>query len=166
MAEQILLDQNAAIIKKLFVLRFVKDTLILASLSFYEAVMAKIMPWIITASKICENNALEKRIELMGKLLRGENEMMNSDSTVCKTILQLVEEMIKWMGTNIKDHPYSKITFRSAFRLMLEKLPRIQNVRVTDLTFFKADDPNKYQAYYIERDSGEAEGERLNEYIQ
>lgn len=70
------------------------------------------------------------------------------------------------MGTNIKDHPYSKITFRSAFRLLLEKLPRIQNIRVTDLTFFKADDPNKFQAYYIERDSGEAEGERLNEYIQ
>lgn len=91
---------------------------------------------------------------------------MNSDATVCKTILQLVEEMIKWMGTNIKDHPYSKITFRSAFRLLLQKLPRIQNVRVTDLTFFKGDDPNKYQAYYIERDSGEAEGERLNEYIQ
>jgi hypothetical protein len=31
-------------------------------------------------------------------------------------------------------------------------------MRVTDLTFFKTDDPNKYQAYFIERDSGESEG--------
>ncbi len=54
----------------------------------------------------------------------------------------------------MKDHPYSKLQFRSFFKLLLEKIPRIQSIRVTDLTFFKNDDPNKYQAYYIERDSG------------
>lgn len=51
----------------------------------------------------------------------------------------------------MRDHPYSKIHFQSAFRIVMERVPRIKNMRITDLTFFKPDDPNKYQAYYMER---------------
>lgn len=43
----ILEDESIPIIKKLFVFRFIKDTLILASLSFYECVVIKILPWLI-----------------------------------------------------------------------------------------------------------------------
>jgi hypothetical protein len=73
--------------------------------------------------------------------------------------------MVKWIGTNIRNHPYSKLMFRSAFRVILDRLPRVQSFKISELTFFKADDPNKYQAYYIERESGESEGERMGDYI-
>lgn len=53
------------------------------------------------------------------------------------------------MGMNIKEHPYGKIVMRSAFKLLLERSPNIQNIRVSDLTFFKPDDPSNYQAYFI-----------------
>lgn len=46
-AEIILKDQNIAIIKKLFVLRFIKDTLLLASLPFYLFTVIKILPWLV-----------------------------------------------------------------------------------------------------------------------
>lgn len=101
----------------------------------------------------------------MGKLLKGEKFSEVEDAKICSTILQLVEEMVKWIGTNIRNHPYSKLMFRSAFRVILDRLPRVQSFKISELTFFKADDPNKYQAYYIERESGESEGERMGDYI-
>ena len=101
----------------------------------------------------------------MGKLLKGDKFSEAEDSKICSTILQLIEEMVKWIGTNIRSHPYCKLQFRSAFRVILDRLPRVQNFKLSELTFFKADDPNKYQAYYIERESGESEGERIADYI-
>ena len=53
------------------------------------------------------------------------------------------------MGTYIQDHPYSQIKFKSAFRILLEKTPHLQFKKVTALNFFKEEDPNRYQAYYL-----------------
>ena len=53
------------------------------------------------------------------------------------------------MGTYIQEHPYSKAKFKSAFRILLESLPQIQKTKVTKLNFFKPEDPNRYQAYYL-----------------
>jgi hypothetical protein len=78
-------------IKKLYVLRFIKDTMILASLPFYECVLVKVMPWIITVSKISETSILEKRIEMMGRLLKGSQYDLNADANISKSILQLSE---------------------------------------------------------------------------
>jgi len=70
------------------------------------------------------------------------------------------------MGIIAQEHPYSKIKYTSAFKTTLSRCPQIQSLRQIDLTFFKSDDPNKYQAYYLERESSEAEGERLGQYLR
>ena len=81
--------------------------------------------------------------------LRGTKELPTAEISVCKNFINLVEDLIKWMGTYIQEHPYSKAKFKSAFRILLESLPQIQKTKVTKLNFFKPEDPNRYQAYYL-----------------
>jgi hypothetical protein len=48
-----------------------------------------------------------------------------AEISVCKNLISLVEDILKWMGTHIQNHPYSPITFKSAFRLLLEKCQQV-----------------------------------------
>jgi hypothetical protein len=59
--------------------------------------------------------------------------------------------MVKWFGTSLKLHPYSKIKFRSHFKILMDRISSIKNLKMTDLTFFKPDDTRKYSANYIQK---------------
>lgn len=45
--------------------------------------------------------------------------MPTAEMSVCKNFINLVEDVIKWMGTFIKEHPYTNLKFTSAFRILL-----------------------------------------------
>ena len=81
--------------------------------------------------------------------MRGTRELPTPEMSVCRNFINLIEDVIKWMGTYIRDHPYSKLKFQSAFKMLLSKLPSIQGVKVNNLSFFKPEDPNRYQAHYL-----------------
>lgn len=51
--------------------------------------------------------------------------------TFSTTILQLFTEMMKWLGTYIKMHPFYKIPYSSTFKLSLETLPKVKSIKVT-----------------------------------
>lgn len=85
----------------------------------------------------------------MGKFLRGNSNLATAEMSVCKNFINLIEDVIKWMGTYIRDHPYTSIKYRSAFKMLLETLPIIQANKVSELNFFKPEDPNRYQSYYL-----------------
>lgn len=91
-------------------------------------------------------------------MLRGSKSLPVAEISVCKNLINLIEDILKWMGTHIHNHPYSPLPFRSAFRLLLEEYPSVLNKKLTELTFFKPEDPNRYQAYYLEKDTSEQEG--------
>ena len=54
-----------------------------------------------------------------GKILRGAKSLPVAEISVCKNLVNLIEDILKWTGTYIQNHPYSQIQFRSAFRLLL-----------------------------------------------
>ncbi len=60
-----------------------------------------------------------------GRMLRGNKPLPVAEISVCKNLISLVEDILKWMGTHIQNHPYSPITFKSAFRLLLEKCQQV-----------------------------------------
>lgn len=115
-----------------------------------------IFPWLSDFSECLKTTQLEKCSDA-ARLLRGSISLPTAEMSVCKNFVNLVEEVIKWMGTYIRDHPYMKVKFRSAFRMLLDRLPFVQALRVSNLHFFKPEDPNRYQAYYLENESNEEE---------
>jgi hypothetical protein len=98
-AAALLEDSSLPLIKKLFLLRFAKDTLLLASLPFYLAVVVKMLPWITGLIKATLSG---DRVEKAGKWLCGDKKMTASDLTVCRTILQLTDEILRWFGSTLR----------------------------------------------------------------
>jgi hypothetical protein len=131
--------------------------MLLASLTFYECVLVKIYPWLLQYCSL-GHKVFEVKTAEIGKHLRGSKDLSTAEMSVCKNFINLVDDLIKWMGTYVQEHPYTQLHFRSAFRILLEKMPELQENKVTHLNFFKPEDPNRYQAYYLEKESGEAEG--------
>lgn len=106
-------------------------------------------------SECLKTNNLERKYSETAKFLRGNNSLPTAEMSVCKNFVNLIEDVIKWMGIYIDDHPYTKIKFRSAFRMLLDRMPSVQASKVNNLNFFKPEDSNRYRAYYLEKESGE-----------
>ncbi len=65
------------------------------------------------------------------------------------TILQLLNEIVKWIGTHIRLHPYYKIPFSSIFKIHLERLQKVKSIKITDLTYYTTDSIKIYEQNYL-----------------
>lgn len=102
----------------------------------------KILPWIVKIFKEGDKSKDGGLAYLTSKVSKNPSDP--EAQTISKCLLQLLTELLKWLGTNIKLHPYYKIKYPSAFKLYLDCFDKIKALKITELTFYKIDDLQKY----------------------
>lgn len=72
--------------------------------------------------------------------------------TVSIALLQLLNEMMKWLGTNIGLHPYYSIPFSSVYKGYLGSFNKIKAMNMADLTYYTTDATAIYEQNYVQNE--------------
>jgi hypothetical protein len=97
-----------------------------------------------------KDNGLDYLIKKIGP--RPEVSNIIEIKTFSATLLQLINEIMKWAGTHIKLNPFYTVPFSSIFKLYLDCLPKVKAIKITDLTYFTIDSVNTYEQNFFQRE--------------
>ena len=71
-----------------------------------------------------------------------------AEQTACKNLINLVEEIVKWMAVNVTFHPNNKIKYRSVFKMIFDEFSTLFKNEKTDMGYYKNEDIKKYTKNY------------------